>query len=725
MLANLKDLAEYLERYAPVLGTEIARRIKPLHTPATDPVISVPYKRPPLPAQDHVITAIVKQWRSGRKLAMCNAAPGGGKTLLAACACHAHANGRPYRAVVTCPPHLVEKWVREIDLTIDAKARILAKYHEATAIDWHGQPDGAEWYIVSNSTAKLGTSWRAAVVRHWKPGLENVSYCPSCQQAAFRMERGSNVPEPIPLEDLEKRQHFCEFCKEALWQWTDQLDRWPVAKYLHGHARRRIDYVVIDEAHETKGAETAIGNSAADLAATAKRILTLTGTILGGYAEHMFYTLYRTAPTSLVSEGVDWGASADFNERYGRMERRVTTVTNTGKSGSANKQSQGKVKSTRTTRYVRPGVMPTLYGRHMIKHSIFLGLDEIADNLPPLTEEVISVDMDAELAAEYQRIEDAIASVLKGQMTKGSAKILGMMLSVLLGYPDKSYGWEEIGYEDWDPGMQCMVWNHVVQPMHLDQRVTRNKERELVEYVLAEKKEGRQVWIYTTMTKKRDVTARLQRLLEEAGVRTGILTSEVEARKREDWIAKNGRIYDACISHPMLVQTGFDLFDKGGGHNFCTLAFYLTGYNTFVLRQAGCRSWRIGQQMPCKVAYFHYANTMQARALTLMGKKLVASQAIEGKFSTEGLAAMAGDDSTMETALARSLVEKMEDLDVGRAWERLGAAAERISVGEVAKPKQVFEFGGETYPPPEEEEEEPKLNARSRRLKQKFLFAGG
>src|ERR1700681_3970805 len=89
------------------------------------------------------------------------------------------------------------------------------------------------------------------------------------------------------------------------------------------------------------------------------------------------------------------------------------------------------------------------------------------------------------------------------------------------------------------------------------------------------------------------------------------------------------------VSHPRLVETGLDLFDKGGRHNFPTICFYETGYNLFTLRQASRRSWRIGQREPCRIVYFHYENTMQQRAMALMGKKLTAAQALEGSFSTE------------------------------------------------------------------------------------------
>ena len=56
--------------------------------------------------------------------------------------------------------------------------------------------------------------------------------------------------------------------------------------------------------------------------------------------------------------------------------------------------------------------------------------------------------------------------------------------------------------------------------------------------------------------------------------------------------------------------------------------------------------------------------------MALMGKKLTAAQALEGRFSSEGLVAMAGEDANVELALARSLVDRMEEGDARRHWSR-------------------------------------------------------
>ena len=74
-----------------------------------------------------------------------------------------------------------------------------------------------------------------------------------------------------------------------------------------------------------------------------------------------------------------------------------------------------------------------------------------------------------------------------------------------------------------------------------------------------------------------------------------------------------------------------------------------------MLRQASRRSWRIGQKKPVRVAYMTYAGTAQERCLRLMGKKMLVSLALEGKFASHGLTSMDQDDDVL-TSLARELV---------------------------------------------------------------------
>jgi hypothetical protein len=289
---------------------------------------------------------------------------------------------------------------------------------------------------------------------------------------------------------------------------------------------------------------------------------------------------------------------------------------------------------------------------------VFLSLNEVSAKLPPFTEECVPVRMDTELAAAYRdEVQEPLVDAIKEMMKRRDRRLLGAMVQTLLAYPDYPFGWEPVGY--WRAGQFVTV----AMPPHLAADVIRPKEQALAN--------RRQAWVFVQFTDRHDVEARLESLLTSAGLRVGVLRSSVPLARREEWIGKNAPHLDVVISHPRLVETGLDLFDKGGRHNFPTLCFYEQSYNLFTLRQASRRSWRIGQKKECRVVYLYYERTMQDRAIALMGKKLTAAQALEGKFSSEGLAAMAGEDANMETALARSLVNRMDEGDARRLWGRV------------------------------------------------------
>jgi hypothetical protein len=49
--------------------------------------------------------------------------------------------------------------------------------------------------------------------------------------------------------------------------------------------------------------------------------------------------------------------------------------------------------------------------------------------------------------------------------------------------------------------------------------------------------------------------------------------------------------------------------------------------------------------LDCRIYYFYYLDTMQHKSMGIMSRKMAAAQALEGEFSEEGLAAMAGEEN--------------------------------------------------------------------------------
>lgn len=464
-------------------------------------------------------------------------------------------------------------------------------------------------------------------------------------------------------------------------------------------------------------------NAVGALASATKYHLALTGTISGGYATHIRPLLFRFCARKLVERGYTWKGETAFVRDYGRIETTVRTTG--GDGGGSNTNSRGS-KSSKNER-ARPGIMPTMFGDLMMDRCVFLGLEEISDNLPVLEEKIFGVDMTPEQAVEYQRVEEELAGTMREMVARGDRRLLGAMLQTLLLWPDHPFDWTEaVGY--WDRPRKGVPFEPlskaatlklarekhatpqqlealekfldeqsgvqsdpatgkkkvkatqprgnfipVVYPGNLPINITYPKEQKLLEVVKDEVRQGRQCWVFVQNTGKKDVSKRLHSLFEIAGIKSKVLPASVKPEDREEWIFKNCRDVQVCISHPVLVQTGLDLFSPDKGVNFCSLLFYQCGYSTFTLRQASRRSWRIGQTRRCRVYYFFYNGTMQSQAMELMGKKLTASLALEGKFSSEGLAAMGADDGSVEMALAKKLanLEHADDGGTARAWEKI------------------------------------------------------
>lgn len=673
-MKGIHNLNQYLERYAGLLGQQTNQVLVPLHVPGRDPPLVLETKRTLYPAQAHLVTAAVKALRR-QNAVLVGADMGTGKTLMAACIAHAHAGGQPYTGLVMCPGQLVPKWTRELHATLPGiVVNVIHKFRDAVRLRSEGRPLQPTWWIVSRDRAKLGAKWRLAYLKR----RDGMPICPRCGGEIVDPKTGT----PIPHAKLAKRRHYCRAdllradgtlvrdecgqplqCAEPLWTYTRKINRWDPARYIKKHLPGFFDYFIADEIHQEKGAHTAQANAFGSLAAASRKTIALTGTLIGGYADHVRPLLFRLAPASLVQEGLGWSDHLAFNERYGRVETRIFEREKAGDDGEDNAQSHGR--KNKTVKYVRPGIMPTLFGRHLLDKCLFLSLAEVADDLPPLDEFVLPVEMDDQQRAAYQGVEEDLATAIRQMVRRGDKRLLAKMLRTLLGYPDHPYDFGEVGYRD------AARFRFVTRCPDLDRELIRPKEQALLDLVAREKAEGRQVWIYLQMTRKRDVHLRLERLLAGAGHRVSIMRSKVPLVKREPWIAKHGPDADVMLSHPQLVETGFDLFDHTSGHNFCTLVFYQTGYNLFTLRQAAGRSWRIGQQKPCRTYYLFYGDTMQDRAMTLMGRKLAAAIAIEGKFSSAGLAALAGDDASVEMELAKSLANKLPDTGAGRVWAKV------------------------------------------------------
>jgi len=642
MLESINDVTSYLQAFGGALAHKIQTEAQPLFQPGDDwhPRMKK-LLRTPFQAQADSIQAAVETLRR-RDSVMCIGEMGVGKTLIGAAVPYIMENGHPPTVLVMCPGHLTRKWAREVTQTIPgAQATILKRLSDVQAIDPREAHHGLRYYIVSKERAKLSYAWRPAFNLR-----RNVPVCPDCGNRVVDRDGVA-----VDQDALAKRKHRCSLCNSPLWQADNtRFRRFSVADYIKKRLNGYFDFFICDEVHELKGGATAQGNAFGTLASACKKTIALTGTLLGGYASHMFYLNYRLNPQAMLADGVQYGKEMNFISRYGVLER-VTRYY----PGDDNVCSKGRKGPTVTRE--KPGVSPAIFSNHLMGSTVFLNLEDIALDLPELTEEVVPVEMDGDLADAYHELEHKVGAAMREMLVKGSRKLLGTYLNSLLCYPDRPFQNEPIIY----PGTDRII----AQPAALPESRIYGKEHHLLNIVHQELAQGRRCFVYCVYTNTRDITARLKDILTRNGIRAEILRSNVKPELREEWLReKVEQGIQVIIGNPILVQTGLDLLD------FPTIIFYQTGYSIFTLRQASRRSWRIGQDKPVRIHYLHYQGTMQERALELVGRKLSASLAIEGKLTGEGLASLcSGEDMTL--MLARALVEGSRIEGAESVWRSL------------------------------------------------------
>jgi superfamily II DNA or RNA helicase len=502
-------------------------------------------------------------------------------------------------------------------------------------------------FIVGRERAKLGYFWRHAYrVPRSGPYLGCVVNSET-GKPVFVDDRRLTVAEFEKVkiaETIETREgKSCRPIHSPLWQADpDKIRRMAPIEFIGRYMPGWFDYAICDEVHQLAG-DTAQGNALGTLASCSDRIVGLTGTLLGGYADDLFNTLFRLESGRMKEHGYEWGTTGrtSFTQDYGVLE----TITKV--EPAENRCS--KAKSTSTVRR-KPGASPLLFGEFLMQLCAFVFLEDISGELPPYGESYVSVPMDPLMMAAYRELEDAIRKALKEH--KGNRSVLSTMLNTLLLYPDHPYGLGTLYGKEFDQELKRNVSFIIAETRDLPEEQLYTKERKLIEEIKKEISEGRRCQLFTVYTQKHDVNARLQRILSNEGIRTAVLRASVDTSKREAWYARQIKEgVQVVISHPKLVETGLDLLD------FPTILFYESGYSLHTLRQASRRSWRIGQRRPVRVKFLCYEGTMQTACLRLMGKKLLVALTMEGKFAGEGLQNIDEDDD-MLSAMARELVER-------------------------------------------------------------------
>ncbi len=599
-----------------------------------------------------------------------------------------------------CPPHLVPKWIREIEEVIPGSRAVelrrigrnsdevfdtndvrefLDKYKEASLVAKQKDKSRPKWVaIVAHTSAKFGSGWQPAVIQKkardpLNGTIVDACACPSCGQVVMTEKDGFIVPVTDPAELAEKRR-FCQRpvpgwqfensrqikvdadgnpvwglrpCNTPLFQFTGTR-RFSIAEYIAKHAKGEFKILLGDEVHQYKSKSSDRGVAFHQLITAARQTLTLTGTFFGGKSTSIFWLLHR------LNAGVRRDFAFHDEKRWARLYGVLETTHRRRRGDDAdedgvftgNRRYRNQAKE-------QPGVSPAIVSR-LLDTTIFLSLKDLNLALPAYKEEVVALEMLDDQGQQYHTMDSSLK-----QLAIQSNRYLSTWLQWSLARPNSAFRDEVVTVDE-----VVDEKGKVVRKVPLMELPAINpngyrwlpKESWLADFCKTEKQQGRKILVYVRQTGTRDIQDRVQAPLQANGLRVAILGGNIDPRKREEWIAKRASTIDVLICNPMLVETGLDLIQ------FSTVVYYEIQYSLYTLWQSIRRVWRLGQTQPVKAMFSVYSSAMEATALRLMGAKMKAAQLLYG--DEVGGAIVPADDSDFLTQLARDLLDgaKLPDL---------------------------------------------------------------
>jgi hypothetical protein len=672
-------------------------------------------KYPLYTAQKHVVGAVTRGFQSRDSILLIGQM-GTGKTALGGTTAISIANGvvKALRneigsdqiILIVAPPHLLDKWKREL-VSIHANIVVeqLNRHEEIKAFMDKAARLGsgiAKIGLIKRDMTKLGAGREAAVIWHeertalWHhkaptpEGYEphqritkvRVPKCPHCGCTVMQ-ERG-DTEQPASETWLRGGKRTCSMCQTPLWQeardkgsqpkpgqkYPTKNPRYRIDEYLKRLYSNRIFMVIWDECHEAQHGDTGNGEAFGRMAGVAQKVLAMTGTPFNGRASSIFNLEYHLNPR--VRQRYNWGGaprlsrkvrgSSDFqtviednSKQRGRAESRWVSEMGVREQVVEERPSYDKETGafTGTTTYERPyeeapGISPLLVAE-VLDHAVFFSLKDLGKALPDYEEIALPVEMDADTYDLYDRTRQQLKDYLIQRKWEGDTTFRGAYLQWAMGWPNSIHQPHQVIHNiknrltgEQHPNVVASL------PSFGEQRVFA-KEQALIDLVTAELADNRPCVIYLRQTDTRDIQPRIESLIRRhvPGANPFILKNTVDAERREKVIdAEIAKGTNVLICNPTLVQTGLDLI------YFPTLIFYEITFNLSTMMQSAARSYRLNQTHKlCKVYYLFYEATMEQTAVQLMSRKQRAAKLLTGDIGLTGLDALTEGEGGFEQAL--------------------------------------------------------------------------
>ncbi|MBZ0283467.1 MAG: DUF6094 domain-containing protein [Anaerolineae bacterium] len=708
--ANKKALASYLNQ-----------KFQPMYTFDLNGIggwldrIRLKGKYPMYAAQKHVVAAVTRGFQDRDSILLVGSM-GTGKTLMGGSTAIAIASGvvKALQAemrsdqiiLIVAPPHLIEKWKRELhSVQPNILVERLDRHEDVKLFMLRAEKFGPgipKIGLMKRDMTKLGAGrepaivWRNEPVALWRHGQptpegyelhqriskQRVPKCPHCGCTVMQEKRDTLIPASESWLAGGKRS--CQVCGTSLWQ--EARDRGsqpkPGEKYPTKNPRYRLDeyfkcaypdklfLLIWDEAHEAAHGDTGNGESFGRFAGLAHKVLAMTGTPFNGKASSLFNLQYHL--NQRVRERYNRGGAPrisrkvrgehgfqvvieDNSKQRGRAESRWVSDMGVREQVIEERPSYDRETGafTGTSTYERPyeeapGISPLLVAE-MLDHTIYFSLGDLGKWLPQYEEIALPVEMDSDTYEQYDRTRQQLKDYLIARRWEGDTTFRGSYLQWSMGWVNAPFRPCEIIHNLKHPITGAKTPHTVTTiPAYGEDRIYA-KEQALIDLIRSELGQNRPVVIYVRQTDTRDIQPRLQQLIQQhvPEAKSFILKNTVQAERREAIIeAEITKGTNVVITNPELVKTGLDLI------HFPTLVFYEIVFNLSTMMQAAARSYRLNQTHEhCKVVYLFYEETMEHTAVQLMSRKQRAAKLLTGDIGLTGLDALTEGESGFEQAL--------------------------------------------------------------------------
>lgn len=713
IIANKQALASYLnQRFKPMYRWDFHGLKGFLDR------IRLKGKYPLYTAQKHVIAAVTRAFQSRDSLLLVGQM-GTGKTAMGGTAAIALASQvvkamqgdmRDDQVIlVVAPPHLVEKWKRELhSISPQVYIQRLDRHEDVKTFMAQASRLGsgiAKIGLIKRDMTKLGTAREAAIIwrqkgvalwRHDEPTPEGyephqriqrqrIPLCPHCGTLVMQERKG--VCSPATESWLTSGKRVCENCQTPLWQeardrgsqpapgqkYPSKNPRYRLDEYLQRCYPNRVYLLIWDEVHEAQHGDTGNGEAFNRLAGLSQKVLAMTGTPFNGRSSSMFNLEYALNPR--IRQRYNWGGASRLNRKmHGSRKFQTVLEENAKQRGRAESRwvSDMGVREqiieerptydsasgvyTGTTTYERPyeeapGISPLLVAE-LLDHAIFFSLGDLGKALPQFEEIAVPVPMDEDTGAEYERVRQQLKDYLVQRRWEGDTTFRGAYLQWAMGWPNAAFRPHEVIHNLKNPVTGIKVPHKVVTLPSFGENRLYAKEQALLELVQAELAANRPVVIYLRQTSTRDIQPRIESLIRRIPeAKPFILKNTVQAERREQVIeAEVAKGTNVVICNPELVKTGLDLLFAP------TLIFFEIVFNLGTMMQAAGRSYRLNQtHAHCKVYYLYCEGTMEQTAVHLMSRKQRAAKLLTGDIGLTGLDALTEGEGGFEEALLEAI----------------------------------------------------------------------